>query len=72
MAEQNKAGMNDDPRQAREEGDPKETGRSRGHVVDENDPQGPSRTDPDKTGSKPGEKSSEGAEHWESGRQRAN
>ena len=70
MAEQDQTPMTnqDDPRQAFEEGDPKETGRSRGHVVDENDPLGPSRTDPDK----PGEKNSEGSQHWESGRQRAN
>ena len=58
----------DDPRQANEEGDPKETGRSRGHVVDENDPMGPTRTDPDE----PGDKDKDNAQHWESGRQRAN
>ena len=68
MAEQNKQGMNDDPRQASEEGDPKESGRSRGHIVDENNPEGPSRTDPDKSG----DKDKDGAQHWESGRQRAN
>ena len=68
MAEQNKQGMNDDPRQATEAGDVQETGRSRGHVVDENNPQGPTRTDPDQ----PGNKDKDNAQHWESGRQRAN
>jgi len=58
----------DDPRQANEEGDPKTSGRSRGHVVDKNDPQGPTRTAPDKAS----EKASDRSEHWESGRQRAN
>ena len=58
--------MNDDPRQAVEECSAKETGRSLGHVVDENDPQGPTGTDPDEPGDK------DNAEHWESGRQRAN
>ena len=67
MAEQDK-GMKDDPRQANEAGDPKESGRSRGHIVDENNPQGPTRTDPDR----PGDKDKDNAEHWESGRQKAN
>lgn len=58
----------DDPREADEEGDPQRSGRSRGHVVDRNDPQGPTRTAPDDKG-KP---DANGAEHWESGRQRAN
>ena len=68
MPEPTNPSTKDDPRQANESGDPQESGRSRGHVVDKNDPQGPSRTDPDPKG----EKDKDGAEHWESGRQRAN
>jgi hypothetical protein len=69
MPEREKTGgQRDDVRQANEEGDPREQGRSRGHVVDENDPQGPSRTTPDKPGAQPTERS----ENWESGRHRAN
>ena len=67
MPEQNPQGMKDDPRQANEEGDPKESGRSRGRVVDENNPQGPTRTDPDQKGA-----DKDNAQHWESGRQKAN
>ena len=67
MAEKETKGTKDDPRQANEEGDPKETGRSRGHVVDENDPMGPTRTDPDEPGA-----DKDNSQHWESGRQRAN
>jgi len=68
VAEQNQQRMPDDPGEALEEGDVQETGRSRGHVVDREDPQGQTRTDPDK----PGDKNSESSQHWESGRQRAN
>ena len=68
MAEQNNQNTKDDPRQANEAGDAQESGRSRGHVVDEKNPQGPARTDPDKSG----DKDKDGAQHWESGRQRAN
>ena len=60
----------DDPRQAAEEGDAQATGRSRGHVVDRNDPQGPTRTSPDKASDK-SDKADEKSEHWESGRQRS-
>jgi hypothetical protein len=67
MADENKT-QPDDPRQANEEGDPMTSGRSRGHIIDENDPQGPTRTADDK----PGEDPTERSEHWESGRQRAN
>jgi hypothetical protein len=67
VAEQNQDRMKDDPREADEEGDPLATGRSRGHIVDREEPQGPTRTDPDK----PGEQK-DSAQHWESGRQRAN
>ena len=68
MPEPTKPGTKDDPRRAPESGDPKESGRSRGHVVDEKDPQGPTRTDPDQQG----DEDKDGAQHWESGRQRAN
>ena len=61
----------DDPRQAAEEGDVQATGRSRGHVVDRNDPQGPSRTAPDSPSDQGFDKVNERSEHWESGRQRA-
>ena len=40
-------GQKDDPRQALEEGDPKLTGRTRGHPVDEQGVEGGGRTDPD-------------------------
>jgi hypothetical protein len=68
MADPSSRGQPDDPRQANEEGDPKASGRSRGHIVDEKDPQGPSRTADDPRGAEPTERS----EHWGSGRQRAN
>ena len=68
MAEQNQDRMKDDPREADEEGDPQATGRSRGHIVDREEPQGPTRTDPDKKG----DEDKDSAQHWESGRQRAN
>ena len=41
----NTRGQNDDPRQATEEGDPKASGRVRGHVANEQEDTG--RTDPD-------------------------
>jgi hypothetical protein len=69
VAEQNQQQkMPDDPRAAAEEGDVQATGRSRGHVVDREDPHGPTRTDPDKKG----DKDKDSSQHWESGRQRAN
>jgi len=69
VAEQNQQQkMPDAPRQAAEEGDAQETGRSRGHVVDREDPQGPTRTDPDQKG----DKDEDSSRHWKSGRQRAN
>ena len=50
----------DDPRQAFEEGDPQVQGRSRGHVVDRDDPAGPQAP-----------KSGGAQSDWESGRQDA-
>ena len=50
----------DDPRQAMEEGDPLVSGRSRGHVVDREDPAGPQAP-----------KSGGAQSDWESGRQDA-
>jgi hypothetical protein len=41
----NPRGQNDDPRQANEEGDPKVSGRVRGHVANEQEDAG--RTNPD-------------------------
>ena len=61
----------DDPREAFEEGDAQATGRSRGHVVDRDDPIGPTRTAPDDPSDKSADKAGERSEHWESGRQRA-
>ena len=44
----NSAGQKDDPRQALEEGDPKMTGRTRGHPVEEQGVEGGGgRTNPD-------------------------
>ena len=71
MAEQNDKGLNDDPRQANEAGEPSRSGRSHGRIVDKDNPEGTSRpAGGDAAGEKndPGERS----EHWESGRQRSN
>jgi hypothetical protein len=60
----------DDPRQANESGEPQESGRSHGRVVDRQDPNGPTRTAPDASG-KRGATDDATSEHWESGRQRS-
>jgi hypothetical protein len=56
----------DDPRQAVESGEPGETGRSHGRIVDRDNPEGVTRPAPDD-----GKKSDEQSENWESGRQRS-
>lgn len=72
MATPNQRGANDDPREADESGEPGETGRSHGRIVDADDPQGQLRTAPDEA-AKSGKKDvATNAEHWESGRQRSN
>jgi hypothetical protein len=59
---QHGADMNDDPRQAVESGEPDETNRSRGHILDESDKP---------LGDVP-QKGQDGKdEHWESGRHNA-
>jgi hypothetical protein len=55
-------GMSDDPRQAAESGEPAETGRSHGRVIDESgEPQG----------DVPQKGQAAKDEHWESGRHKA-
>lgn len=61
----------DDPREADESGEPGETGRSHGRIVDADDPQGQARTAPDQPSSQGKKDVAANAEHWESGRQRS-
>ena len=72
MAEQNPKGMNDDPRQADESGEPGRAGRSHGRVIDKDNPEGTSRPDAGKALEDGKNDPGTGTQHWESGRQRSN
>lgn len=72
MAEQDQKGMNDDPRQADESGEPGRAGRSHGRVIDKDNPEGTSRTDGGKALEDGTNDPGADTQHWESGRQRSN
>ena len=68
MPEPTDKGSPDDPRRADESGEPGGSGRSHGHIVDRQTPEGETRPLKDEGDE---QTPTERSEHWESGRQRA-